>query len=64
MLSNATNLMPKNAEIFECKDCDFKCSKKSNYDKHILTLKHTNKAEGYKKDIMFNIFILKVRIRL
>jgi hypothetical protein len=35
-------LEPKNARFFYCKNCDFKCSKKSNYDKHILTLKHTN----------------------
>jgi hypothetical protein len=32
--------MPKNAVIFECVNCDFRCCKKSNYDKHILTLKH------------------------
>ena len=42
MLYNATNLMPKNAKDFECEKCAFKCSKKSNYDKHILTPKHTN----------------------
>ncbi len=35
-----TNLMPKNASIFECITCDFKCSKKSNYMKHLSTLKH------------------------
>ena len=30
----------ENAEIFYCEHCDFKCCKKSNYDKHILTSKH------------------------
>jgi hypothetical protein len=35
-----TNLMPKNAAFFECLTCDFKCCKKSNYSKHLLTLKH------------------------
>lgn len=35
-----TNLMPKNANEFVCLTCDFKCSKKSNYTKHLLTLKH------------------------
>ena len=34
--------MPKNAEIFFCEYCDFKCCKKSNYDKHLLTSKHKN----------------------
>ena len=32
--------MPKNADIFGCEICNFKCSKKSNYNKHILTAKH------------------------
>ena len=40
--ANATNLMPKNAKEFECEECAFKCSKKSNYDNHIMTLKHKN----------------------
>lgn len=34
------NLYKKNAMIFLCEFCDFKCYKQSNYDKHILTLKH------------------------
>ena len=38
-------LMPKNAIIYYCENCDFKCSKKSNYDKHINTRKH--KKEYY-----------------
>ena len=32
----------KNAEKYICCICDFKCCKKSNFDKHILTLKHKN----------------------
>jgi len=32
--------MPKNAKIFYCECCDFKCSKQSNYNKHLLTRKH------------------------
>jgi len=35
-----TKKMPKNAEIFLCKICDFKCCKLSNYNKHLLTSKH------------------------
>ena len=27
-------------EIFECEKCDFKCSKLSNYETHLTTLKH------------------------
>ena len=36
--------MPKNAEIFECLSCDFKCIKKSNYEAHLLTAKHKNRT--------------------
>ena len=32
--------MPKNAENYSCIKCKFSCSKKSNYNKHLLTAKH------------------------
>ena len=32
--------MPKNAEIYFCTKCNFKCSKESNYLKHLSTDKH------------------------
>ena len=32
----------KNATKFYCKSCDFTCCKKSNFNQHILTLKHRN----------------------
>ena len=35
-----TKKVPKNAEKYICENCNFECSKKSNYDKHILTAKH------------------------
>jgi hypothetical protein len=34
----------KNAENFVCEKCNFTCCKKSNYDKHIMTLKHKNRT--------------------
>jgi len=37
-----TNQNAENALIFECEKCDFKCSKKSNYEKHLTTRKHEN----------------------
>ena len=42
-MKNTTFLMPKNAkkcQKYFCEKCDFKCSKKSNYEKHLLTKKH------------------------
>jgi hypothetical protein len=47
MLIKAIFLMPENAEKFVCENCDFKCSKKSNYNAHILTLKHKNAIKCY-----------------
>jgi len=42
MKQNETKKLPKNAEIYNCISCNFKCSKKSNYDTHISTRKHMN----------------------
>ena len=45
--------MPKNAKIYYCETCDFKCSKQSNYNKHLLTRKHkilTNPNEKMPKN--------------
>jgi hypothetical protein len=36
------NFTPKNAKIFNCTSCDFICSKRSDWNRHILTRKHTN----------------------
>ena len=47
--------MPKNAENFYCKICDFKCCKESNFQKHLSTLKHkirTNTNEKMPKDFL------------
>ena len=40
-----SNIAVKNAEKFHCIICDFHCSKKSNFDKHIMTRKHENTAK-------------------
>jgi hypothetical protein len=36
---------PKNAEIYECVNCDFKCCKESDWNRHILTPKHKNRTK-------------------
>jgi hypothetical protein len=36
-------------ELYKCTLCDFECSKKSNYDKHLRTLKHQRNQNGSKK---------------
>ena len=41
----------KNAIIYYCEKCDFKCCKKSNYEKHCYTRKHKNNYnELHKKE--------------
>ena len=40
MKQNETKKMPKIEEIYTCVKCNFICSKKSNYNAHILTRKH------------------------
>ena len=35
-----TEKTPKNAEKYICEDCDFKCSKQSDYNRHLSTAKH------------------------
>jgi len=42
--------MPKNAEKFYCEKCDFICFKKSNYTKHLLTLKHQKETTELQMD--------------
>jgi hypothetical protein len=44
--------MPKNANVYNCNKCNFKCSKKSNYDKHLTTRKHTNTYTYLPKDTL------------
>ena len=39
--------MPKNAKIFVCEKCNFKCSKESNYHAHLMTLKHKRYTKVY-----------------
>ena len=39
---NANKKMPKTTIKFVCDKCDFRCSKQSNYEQHLLTKKHTN----------------------
>ena len=39
----------KNAENFYCENCDFYCSKQSNWEKHVLTSKHQKSYTGLQK---------------
>ena len=37
---NRDNKMPKNAKKYYCDNCDFECSKLSNFNIHLRTRKH------------------------
>ena len=43
--------LPKNADKYVCKICDFKCSKHSNYKKHTETPKHIKNTKNDINDI-------------
>ena len=47
-------LMSKNADIYFCEYCDFKCCKKSNFLKHKMTLKHQNTDKILTQKDIFN----------
>ena len=38
----STDFTSKNIEKFNCELCDFKCCKKGDYNRHLLTAKHNN----------------------
>ena len=46
-----TNKEQKESTLkYTCEKCDFICSKKSNYDKHIITRKHINNYTELQKE--------------
>ncbi len=49
MVTMITKKSPKISYKFFCEVCDYKCSKQSEYNKHILTAKHQKITNGNKK---------------
>jgi hypothetical protein len=49
MATLATKKSPKVATKFFCEKCNYICSKKSDFDKHLLTAKHNFSTNGNKK---------------
>ena len=45
-----TKKTPKNANNFYCDPCDFMCCKKSDWDRHIITLKHKKNDNDAQKN--------------
>ena len=43
-MENETNFTPITPNIYECINCNFKCSKQSDWNRHILTRKHTSET--------------------
>ena len=42
MLTNATQMPENHSPIFLCKKCNYSCSKKNHFDRHLSTRKHKN----------------------
>jgi DNA-binding transcriptional MerR regulator len=45
----STSNIPKNADNFKCAKCNFKCSKQSNWNIHIMTAKHKRQHNQLEK---------------
>jgi hypothetical protein len=50
MLHNSSQKSPKK---FVCESCDYKCSKKSDFEKHLLSIKHKSNENGDKCNLKF-----------
>jgi len=49
MVMKRQQLVPKVPKIFECKKCDYRTSRESQYDRHISTAKHQMVTNGKEK---------------
>jgi len=49
-MQNDATINAKNAKMFICNKCNFKCSKQSDYDRHTITAKHKMMLNGDKKN--------------
>jgi hypothetical protein len=58
-----TMMTQKTAENFICEKCDFICSKKSDYEKHLLTRKHKNDDKKPPKSAEQNVCICGKRFK-
>jgi hypothetical protein len=50
MMTNNDKITSKHIPDFYCETCDFKCSKKGDWNRHILTLKHQNDVKMMSND--------------
>tara|TARA_B100001093_G_C26757783_1_gene984229 strand:- start:100 stop:1221 length:1122 start_codon:yes stop_codon:yes gene_type:complete len=50
MDTNDTKKVPKSSIVFSCKNCNYFTCRESQYERHILTLKHQKLNNDYKND--------------
>ena len=50
MIHFDTEKTPKNTTIFYCENCDFKCSKKGDWNRHIARPKHLQSQQMIQND--------------
>lgn len=55
MIHKDTIKHQKTIKKISCEICDFSCSKKGDWDRHILTSKHINKVNMIQNDTSKNI---------
>ena len=54
MIQDDTNKTPKSAIFFICEMCDFNCSKKSDFERHLSRPKHIAQCDRIQKDTQQN----------
>ena len=47
------NISPKSPKKFVCELCDYKCCKKSDFEKHLTSIKHKSNENGNKCNLKF-----------
>ena len=56
----ATQNTSKNINVFNCETCDFKCYKKGDYNRHLLTRKHQIATDGNNVAIKKTSYICEI----
>lgn len=59
MIVNDSKLVPKSSKKFCCEICDYSSSRKSQYDRHILTDKHKKSENGSKMVVNDSVLVPK-----
>jgi len=64
MIVNGSDLVPKSSKTFCCNYCDYNTSRKSQYERHLSTVKHKNATNGSKMVVNDSVLSQKIAKQL